>query len=29
VVGRDYFDGVQRLGYVLFVYPHPLVAVDP
>jgi hypothetical protein len=27
--GRDYFDGVQRPGYVLFVYPHPLVAVDP
>jgi hypothetical protein len=27
--GRDYYDGAARPGYVPFVYPHPLVAVDP
>ena len=27
--GRDYYDGVAPPGYVPFVYPHPLVAVDP
>jgi hypothetical protein len=27
--GRDYFDGVPRPGYVPYVYPHPLVQVDP